>query len=309
MTNSNNKLTAGEKLQLSKEIDLHIKSKSHSDSSMAAGYPSYPGPTSASVKLPSGEVLGACNRQTYYKIMGYSSDPLEARALKIFKFGKLIEDVAKDYLKEMGVYKTSGIRFYLPDIRVKGELDFVVCFPEMDSLIIENKSFYGYQQNANYRKGEPKIENVLQTFIYTYVFREGNEYGFEPIPGGGKILYWSRDELTTFDFSVYPVEIDGDWFPRVNGVVDTRISINNIKERFTELWSYLAKAKTEQKIPPRDFDPAPSDEDIEAAFAAKKITKTAYNDFIEDPSDFNRKRCAPFQCNYCSFYNQCMSEE
>lgn len=307
-----------EELKLANEIDTHIKYKSINDSDMAPGYPSYPGPTSASVKLENGTVLGSCNRQTWYKMMGYEQEPNSARTMKIFKFGKLIEDMAKDYLKEMGVYKTSGNRFYLPDIKVKGELDFVAVFPGTDAFIIENKSYYGYTTNKlihGYKTKskvvppQPKTEHILQTFIYTYVFREGNEYGFTPVPGGGKILYWSRDEVETVDFSIYPVEIDGDWYPRVNGVVDTRISINNIKARYRELWSYLAAPKDKRVPPPLDFTPVPTDAEIEAKFLNEELAKTTYERFVKDPSDFNRMNCAEWQCVYCSFKKQCLADK
>lgn len=307
------KSSAVEKFSLSLEIDRFLEERELRNQKYSPGYPSFPGPTAASIKTPDGKVLGNCNRQTWYRIqgakLGIIGSPLDARALKIFKYGKMVEDMAKDYLKEMGIYEASGIRFYLPDMLVKGELDFIINIEGVGRFITENKSYYGYTTNKKIRAGEPKLENALQTFIYTYVFREGNEYGFEALDGA-KILYWSRDELAVDDFDIRVHQEGDNHYAKVAGVVDTRIHINGIKERYADLWKYLSPATNpDMTPPPQDFNPIPSDQEIEDLFAAGEIGKTVYANFQKNPSETNRKYCAPFQCNYCAFRDQCILDK
>lgn len=307
------KSSAVEKFSLSLEIDRFLEERELRNKKYSPGYPSFPGPTAASIVGPDGKILGTCNRQTWYRIqgakLGIVGAPLDARALKIFKYGNMVEEMAKDYLKEMGIYEASNIRFYLPDMLVKGELDFIINIEGVGRFITENKSYYGYTTNKKIKSGEPKLENALQAFIYTYAFRDGNEYGFEPLDGG-KILYWSRDELTVDDFDIRVHAQDDNYYAKIGGVVDTRIHINGIKERYADLWKYLSPVTNpEMTPPPQDFNPTPSDQEIEDGFAVGEVLKGAYGDFQKNPTDFNRMRCAAFQCNYCAFRDQCILDK
>lgn len=312
-----------EAYSISTEMDKFLEYREVRNSTFSPGYPSFPGPTAASIRTEDGKILGNCNRQTWYRIqgakLGIVGKPFDARALKIFKYGKMIEDMAKDYLKEMGIYETSGIRFYLPDMLVKGELDFVVNIPDVGKFIIENKSYYGYTTNKKIRgykarsgkivPPEPKLDNALQTFMYAYVFRPNNEYGFTPLDGA-KILYWSRDELRTDDFDIRVHEQDNNWYAKISGVVDTRIHINGIKERYADLWNYLSPTTNpDMTPPPQDFTPIPTDAEIEELHSSGDIGETVYESFLTKPTDFNRMRCAPFQCSYCGFRDQCVVDK
>lgn len=292
---------------LSRAIDEYLLRSSEERHGLAPGYPSYPGPTSASIVI-NGEVHGSCLRQVYYGILGYKGEPHNARMLKIWEFGKLIEKQAQQYLKEMGLYRFAGVRFYLPDMKVKGELDFIIEVPEYGRFIVENKSYYGYKARRDIMgsrsvAGQPKFENLLQTFIYTYAFRDGNQYGFEPL-NGAKILYWARDDLVLKDFDIRCVQHGDTFCAKVDGTVMPQVNIGGIKDLYTTLYEYIGA----RQLPPRDYNPLPSDEEIQVRFDAGKISKTTFEKFTSSKTEAARKMCADWQCRYCSYYEQCMSD-
>jgi len=292
---------------LADDVNQYLERSAQLRNELAPGYPSTPGPTSASIVV-NGKVIGSCLRQVYYRIMGVKGTPANARMLRIWMFGKLFESEAKDIFKSMGMYLYSGVRFYLPDMRIKGELDFIIEHPKHGKFIVENKSFYGYQARkeifgSSTQEAFPKMENLLQTFIYTYAFREGNQYGFMPLDGA-KILYWSRDDAAVKDFDVRCVAHNDDFVPMVDGVIVPHITISGIKARYDQFYECV-KTRT---LPKRDYYPLPNDEEIKQLYNEGAISKTNYEKYAKSQTDKNRFACASWQCRYCEFYDQCLND-
>jgi hypothetical protein len=263
-------------------------------------------------------IVGGCHRKTYLRLTGEKTgsqmDPIGARRVRT---GKAVEEDTTYQAMEAGLHVTSGARMYVPKLDLAFELDLVVIDPESGQPVIcENKSIYGYFATSKIlgnkgKKGQPKLEHVLQTLIYineirtgavlkqviaaALADREGNKRNRVRVSQEnldlikddsqiyGKICYETRDTCETceFDIDIYE-DFDGLHYPRINGEILQLFTIESIYERFEVIQGYFNRAQAEafKRLQEQDITrPAslPSDATIEAVNAHKEQEKAFWN--------------------------------
>ena len=140
----------------------------------------YPSEASAIGVGANGEpkLFGGCLRSSYLRMIGEQGSPHSERSQAIFRLGSAVEDLLVEEWKLMGVYLANSIRFKNPKYNVSGELDAILQDPETGRPFgVEVKSFYGYKATKEIfgnqsTAGAPKDNNLLQTCVYAWEFRE-----------------------------------------------------------------------------------------------------------------------------------------
>lgn len=271
-------------------------------------------PSSASIAIPvdvAGDVVhGKCLREEFYLRKGFPvTNPPSAYTELIWDLGKAAEGVVLDAWKRMGVYVASNEKFGISfgELSVSGEIDAVLKEPKTGQMFgVEVKSIYGYVGEKEVfgnssTKGYPKLSNLMQCFLYAYVFRPGNGERTE-LPYF-KIFYISRGSAETADFTVRAVSVNGDWYPEVDGQIDKRIALSKMLERWNTLTRYLEK----NELPPRDYAIKYNDYQIELYYHAGLISDSAYDKWKKGKSTTLANRPGDWNCNYCHFKSLCYS--
>lgn len=286
-------------------------SKFNSGPRFYKGY--YPSSASVEMDIPVvGKVVtGKCLREEFYERTGAPvTDPPSAYTQYTWLLGKAAEIMVLDVWKNMGIFVTSNEKFHctINDISISGEIDAVLQDLRDGQLYgAEIKSIYGYVGEKEVfgnssTVGAPKLNNLMQTFLYAYTFRPGN--GQRTELSYFKIYYISRGTAETADYTVRAVEFNGDWYPEVNGKLDQRISINSIVKRLQQLNKHLeAKA-----LPPRDYSIKYDDDTINLRYHAGLISDSAYEKWKKGKSTTIANRPGDWNCNYCKFRSHCYKD-
>ena len=255
--------------------------------------------------------LGKCIRDEWYFRKGFKpSDPANAYQRYMMLLGKKVEEMLISIWKEMGIFVTSNARFSttIKGIPISGELDTVIRDPKTEqSTLIEIKSFYGYMASKEIlgtkgKRGQPKLEHLMQTFLYAYLFRMGNGER-EEIPKC-KIIYLSRDNAGGAEFDIDLIQDGDNWWPAVDGLPFEQINLNAILTRFEVLKEALEK----DAPPPRDYKWKYNDQEMEAYRKAGLIGKTNYDKWVKSPSA-QSLRTGDWRCRYCQFHSLCLNDE
>lgn len=278
------------------KVDEHITSPLSLDSRAKHFYP-----TGASCLGTDGELRGSCLRQVALDYMDVArSNPYSADTMYTFGMGKHIELMFVEWFKEMGIFAGHNIKFYNPDFNVSGELDLVLReAPGSDELFgVELKSFYGpyaLMEVVTGRKDHqprPKDEHIMQVMMYLDNFPSLSYF---------MLIYVGRDKFDRIEYAIRLKEIDGDFYPEVtrpdgSSFTDMNFSIAKIYNRYKDLKNYL---KTKQ-LPPRDYRPTMTQEEMQADLDAGKITKNKMKSF-----ERGEILTADWRCRYCSFKESC----
>lgn len=251
---------------------------------------------------------GGCLRATYFRCTGQPQAPHSAKTQRIFRLGKIVEEMLIEDWKCMGIFEASNIRFQNPEYNLSGELDAVLRDPEGRLLGVECKSYYGYnagKQIMGNRSQQPfpKWNQLLQTIVYTKEFLGKIEYF--------KMFYEERGNGNEqeFDVRVVPSEDDDSAIVHRVYVNDDLLNftVEDIYERFLILKEYIIEG-----VPPeRDYELKYSNEKIEDLYSKKKISKSAYEKFkkvkkANGAVTYNeRERPGDWMCQYCNFKDLC----
>lgn len=303
-------------------------------------------PSSASVLAPSGKVLGGCHRADWYRI--HKVEPTNAAEFymeMVYTLGKAIELKFVDGMKCAGIYESSGVRFYIPEFRLSGELDIVGRYrPTPDTVgyyLVEVKSVYGLgvQKTITGRtrayKGQkafdpyPKESNIMQVMLYTDHFdgvkTPGNKLDFS------KLIYLPRDNPS--DGREYTVSLitkadlneslllqygdlmaDGYRYALVQtkgfpDKIETRFSLEEIYRRYSEFINdYLLKGIP----PPRSYSKFLSEQEIEEDLAEEELSASMYDKWVKagKPKSDLAKTPGHFLCqSYCEFRDFCWDKK
>lgn len=295
------------------QVDEHLLKKAPLTADrLPTFYPS----AASTIDEVSGEVIGACLREQYYRCMGYErSDKPTAYSQYIFAAGKIWEQWIIEQFKMMGQYLGSNIKFVDTNRYISGEVDLVVKDPENEAkkLILEIKTWYGYEATKQicgtaYEHPTPKDSNVLQAFIYLDQFMGQVDKSV--------LMYLSRENQSRNQFEIEMVEIDGKHYPKIStfwdkatnaekifSYVDKRISIEGIYARYAELMEALKSGI----MPKGDFRHSYTKEEIEQRFKDGLISKTAYEKWQKDK---NALALGYWKCkSYCDYRTTCKAQK
>lgn len=282
-------------------------------------------------------VVNACNRKTWYSIMGYPKDDdtvREPRSCRITHAGDLISDhMVYESAKRMGVWAAEELAFFDPDNLLSGRLDLMAYIPgTKQKVIVEVKSMSPYMEVPWIKTGqkgfkllEPRYKDLPQLMSYMQWWLQfGVRYG--------AIYYCSRDmNSNMFMFEWANVAPDAlrpqdSAYLRCHSTERTWdldfITWGHIRKRYSELRKHL-KEGTE---PPRDFSIEMTNRElfdashaygnatqfcevnateakaIQAAF--KKQAKSTGKNSPEDHPDPYMKK-GMFSCTYCDYKTVC----
>lgn len=260
-------------------------------------------PSEASVKYTDGGeefVAGSCLRKSYYRLKhGSERGSVSARGAHIMTHGRNIEDSLTEIFKQMGIWRANSVRFKDEVYNISGEIDCVLVEPDGTEYGAEVKTAYGYMAEKevignNYQAGKPKASHLLQTLIYCWVFRERLPFF--------RLVYILRDSCSRRTFKVELHEQDGLHYPKIDGVVTTKFTIEDVLNRYKEL-EYFLEAEI---VPPRDFELEYTDEKAERLYALKKLSKSKYEKHFAPRKP---QKAGDWECSYCDFKRFCWTPE
>jgi len=261
-------------------------------------------PSEASVIDTDGVIHGRCLRQVYYRLTNtQKTNPENARAMWIFQMGLLVEAAIIEQCKQAGIWYDDHVKWYNPEFNLSGELDVVIRNPEEPDMLIgvEIKSFYGYYAGAQImgtrtQPGFPKMDQLLQTFLYVDWFKEMIQ--------GFKMAYMERGSMDRRDFDIEYQEVDNGSgrliYPIVNGQTFPKFSLNGIYDRYRQAWEHFQQ----REIPNRDYRLYYSKEEMAARIEQGLASQVNAKGFKRHP-DRLKYRKADWQCSYCGFCNLC----
>ena len=291
-------------------------------------------PSSASVKLADGDVVGGCWRSDWYRVNGIEeTNKPDFYLAMIFQLGHAVEATVVEAMKKAGIFEANNTKFYDPRYNVSGELDVVGRYRKSDNSIgyygVEVKSVYGIGATLTITgrsrawrgqpavRPKPKDQNLMQTMIYIDQFssESGGEFELE----GFKLLYLPRDKPVDgryYDISLVSIDdLSGPLLARHradmkpsnryalieteghDSYVETRFSIEEMYARFAEQKEIFSS----DKAPPRPFKKFYTDDEVERLYSLGKLSKTAYTDW-----ENNKKRPGHFLCqSYCNYRDYC----
>jgi hypothetical protein len=243
----------------------------------------YPSEASAVWKDGAGvtRTAGGCLRASWFRYTG-QADPSkvlspDAYTQWIFALGKAVEQILVEQWKQMGIWVGNNIQFYDEARNISGEIDVLLRDPQTRELYIgEAKSFYGYQATKQVcgnksTKAEPKTSQMMQALVYVDQFKDLVSYA--------KLIYYARDSAERNEFDITLVEKDGAHWPCIDGMIDTRFTMENIYARFAELSDYIRAGV----MPPPDYEMRWSPEKVEQRHLLGEIAKTTYEKWKKSP--------------------------
>ena len=287
-------------------------------------------PSSASIKLTSGEIVGACSRAQYYRWFQCKRDgETDPEGELLFATGDALHDLVVSMVKRTAV--ASGLEIltveqavYEHELLLSGRSDFVVM--DRNDGYIHGCEIKSVGEGAIYiMNGKPKIEHLMQSLIYLHKYRKNaKETGTRP-PEGWIVLYVARSESWKLknrphgsDFKYlwqYYMTIDDKGIAHVTNqhgdTIDTfGLSIDAIKARYEFTLEKIKK----QELPDREFA-YQYDEVRLKAMADLKILNKAQTATVDKwvekgakPGELKVDK-GDYQCRYCSYKETCYSKD
>lgn len=242
-------------------------------------------------------IQGRCLRSAYYHCMGVpETSEWKYNSHLIMKLGDYTESMLLDMLKAKGVLKDSGVKFEIPKYNIYGKADAVIDYLGRD-VGVEIKSIGGNNKYAingiygsQYSKPFPKWQNLFQTLIYCYAFRETiSEF---------ILLYIRRDTCEIQEFVISIAPENDIMYPVINGEIERGFSVTGILERYSLLYDFII----EGKVPPRDFVETYPKEAIPIYSKLGIISK-------KQAENYNSKPFGDFECAFCGYKDVCNGDK
>lgn len=254
-----------------------------------------------------GGVVGTCIRSAYWSKTGEpKTNEVSDNVMLMAHMGNKIEDGLIDICKDLGYWVANNVKWYNEKENVSGEIDVILDVPDTETnelvrMNVEckscsgyyiNKEVFGYSsgrgKNRTYIPGKPKDKHLMQSALYADVTRDKGHVGT-------LIIYFSRDEARMTQFLV---TVDQDGVIYIDGRKEERFTIQNIYESYDELQDFLNK----RELPPKDYKPFYTDNQVKDLYGMKEISKTVYEKHLDKKQEYRDK-----ECEYCSYRDKCLS--
>ena len=251
----------------------------------------YPTQSSCYINFPKYKRLyGKCLRAAYYSCIGIKEEPSK-RLLKSI-FGKYIEKALLDIFSSKGNIKKKKVQFKNEKYNISGELDAILTIEDKD-YGLEIKSIGGenyYINSLIFSNSSPKWQDLFQTIIYCYCFKE-------ELPNGFMLLYVRRDTGETKEFKIQIEPYKGNLIAFIDGRPDLRFTVQDILDRYTLLNKHINIEKT----PAREYMQIYPMNLIPDYFKAGILTKKQVEKYNITPFGDN-------ECRFCNYKTACKND-
>lgn len=235
---------------------------------------------------------GKCLRASYYSCLGIEDASIASiNQMVTFSLGDYTELMLLDIFNRTGILVDKGTKFEIEEYKISGKLDAIIKDGEQE-VGIEIKSIGSNKWTTNsifgspWNKPAPKWQNLFQTLVYCYAFRDRIPYFL--------LCYIKRDtgERQTFKVAIEP--INDKIYAVIDGKIEERYTVNDILDRYM----LLAKFIEEESIPPMEY--------------IKEYDKKNIKDYIKvgllSKKQAENYEIAPFgdyECRFCGYRAQC----
>lgn len=285
-------------------------------------------PSAASIKLPSGEVLGACMRDSYYRMTevgGTNQGPPDYTISANLgdKMHQYIDEILDKFGYSMGIQKIeSEHSFFDEDLNLSGRSDIIAWDHINQEIIgIEVKSVGEYK--ASKVLEVPDHTHIMQSMLYLDFYSKKIPDGMHR-PNKWYIWYISRTEGYAIKSRKHgsPFQMLWDYYITLHNdhvVVHTsagsysypELTVSGIKDRYNQLKLHL-----ENNIaPPRDYQIQYSEEKIADLYKRDKLTRKADKEKVEKWLAKGAKEgklkieLGDIECSFCSFKDHCWDQK
>ncbi len=262
-------------------------------------------PTSASIEVD-GEIKGACARAQWYG-KRTEREAVSAETAAIFKRGNIIEtNFVMELLRQAGCLIDDNIRFngwgqgYAEKVYISGEIDGLIKTEDPDVFhMVECKTYTASYFNLKSLRENGAFHNpkyLLQCMVYLDQFPARSPL----IVDGITLLYIDANRPGPENRFEFSLNLDEDGNLVVQGLTFDSWNIKNVYDRMAKAVKYLEG----DELPPRDYAPAYSEEQIQLYLDDKKISKTQHTKYTKGEIEY----IGDFDCTYCPFRVMCIED-
>lgn len=241
---------------------------------------------------------GKCMRAAYYHCNAVPIDSeFSLTTNLIFDIGDYVESMILDKLDKAGILFEKSTKFSIKKYSISGRLDAILIDKETGvktglevKSIGSNKYTYQAVYGSRWNKPFPKWQNLFQTLVYCYAFRDTIDKFI--------LLYIRRDtcEIKEFEISLMPK--NKKLYACIDGKIDERFCIDDILKRYKMLQGYIER----EELPEKEYQPTYKRQDIPTYQKLGVISKWQADKYSEAPF-------GDFECRYCDYASKCKEDK
>jgi CRISPR/Cas system-associated exonuclease Cas4 (RecB family) len=239
---------------------------------------------------------GKCMRAAYYSCLGMAEDvDFSSDRQMAMRLGEYTEDMVLDMVEKTGKLKSKGLKFDIPEYQIYGKLDAVFDYKGKDTgleikSIGSNRWTVGHIFGSDWNNPAPKWQNLFQTLVYCYAFRETIQQFC--------LFYIRRDTCETKEFMISIEPIGDVIYPVIDGRIDRRYTVSDILGRYKNLLDYINTDTT----PPREFQAIYPREQLPTYAKLGILSKRQVENYDKEPF-------GDFECRFCGYKDICCKEK
>jgi len=239
-------------------------------------------------------LYGKCMRAAYYSCIGEEESTEPGLNLSMQRMlGEYTEKMILDCLKRQDSLKDKNVPFAVDKYNIYGKLDGIVLYNGKE-YGLEIKSISGANAYINYlifENNNPRWQDLFQTIIYCYAFRD-------TLPNGFILFYIRRDTGDIKEITVQVEPYNNELSVIIDGKVESRYKVKDLLDRYVTLYKYIQA----NKVPPREYiDIYPVDM-IPDYYKLGILSK-------KQVDAYNIKPFGDSACIYCGYKHLCKNEE
>lgn len=290
-------------------------------------------PSSASIEIvddSGSRIVGACNRQQFYRLKGYNPDKINDNEEKKIDWGlsavmgdymhRMLVDIIDTYGFKMGLQKLAVEHpFYIPQKNISGRTDMIVWDHNTNEPIgIEMKSIGEFK--AKKAMEQPIDEHILQAMFYLHYYNTNIPVGQTKIKKW-YLWYVSRTENWSIKAKAHSSQFSmlWDYYITLDDTNTALIHTPSGVQRWTgytieaiyKRYEQLQAALDTNLIPKRDYETTYSEEKITAIHKRGEISRKTDRDIIDKwldkgaPAGKLKVKMGDAECMFCEYKKLC----
>jgi len=257
-------------------------------------------PTQSSVPVSKRSYIkleGKCLRAAYYSCLGLPEEAeFSLTKQLIFGMGDYTESLILDTLEKEGSLFDRNVKFFSEKYKISGKLDAIILDENGKKVGLEvksigsNKYAYGRIYGDRWNKPFPKWQNLLQTIVYCYAYKDTIDKFI--------LMYIRRDTCEIKEFEVSIVPRDGKMYPVIDGIVDESFCVDDILSRYVTLLSFISK----KEIPPKEYQLVYPSNYISTYNKLGILSDWQVEKYMKEPF-------GDIECKFCGYANRCIKDK